>query len=67
MLPDYLSIITLTAVEQLSIQNAVYNLGTTDIGYPRALISNEFIDKNHPVKLSFKQGLVLVLRVNERK
>ena len=67
MLPDYLSIITLTAVEQLSIQNAVYNLEATDIAYPRALISNEFIDENHPVKLSFKQGLVLVLRVNERK
>lgn len=66
LMPDYLSIITLTAVKELSIENAIYNLEPTDIPYPRALISNEFIDENHPVIISFKEGLVLVLRVNER-
>lgn len=65
-LPDYISIISMTAIKNLTIKNAVYNLESTDFAYPRALISNEFIDYEHPIKISFDEGLILVLRVNER-
>lgn len=63
--PDYLSVISLTPIEELTIKNAVYNLRSTDIPYPRALISNEFIHADQPVEISFTRGLLLVMKINE--
>lgn len=65
-MPDYLSIISMTEVKGLKIEHAVYNLESSDFSYPRAFISNEFIDSTQPIHLSFDKGLVLVLWVNER-
>ena len=63
---DYLSVISLTAVENLEIKGAKYELPPTDFAYPRAQISNEFI-QNEKVHISFDSGLVLVMYVRERK
>ncbi|XJS09741.1 thiamine diphosphokinase [Aerococcaceae bacterium WGS1372] len=65
-LPDYLSVISMTPVKALSIEGALYELPPTDFDYPRALISNEFINDKSSIQISFKEGLVLVLWVNER-
>lgn len=65
-LPDYLSIVSMTPVKALKIQGARYELTETDYDYPRALISNEFVNKEQDIHISFKEGLVLVLWVNER-
>lgn len=61
---QYLSLVSLTAVKQLQIIGAKYPLTTTDIAYPRALISNEFYG-NQAIELSFKEGLIMVLHVHE--
>lgn len=62
----YLSVISLTAVENLEIKGAKYELPPTNYDYPRALISNEFI-QNENVHISFTSGLILVMYVRERK
>lgn len=56
----YLSIISLTPVEDLVINQAKYTLAQTSYTYPRALISNEFMGQD-PVEVSFKTGLVMVI------
>ncbi|MGO4927320.1 thiamine diphosphokinase [Fundicoccus sp. Sow4_F4] len=61
---DYLSLISMTALKQLSIQYAKYELDPVDIAYPRALISNEFIDQQ-PVQISFEEGIIMVMWVEE--
>ena len=63
---EFLSIISMTAVRQLSIKHAKYNLEPIDIAFPRALISNEFIDQK-TVQLSFIEGIVMVMWVTEGK
>lgn len=66
-LPDYLSIISLTPVKDLVIQGAKYQLRKTDLAYPRALISNEFVSINHEIDLSFSQGLIMVMWIDEKE
>lgn len=63
---NYLSIISLTAVTGLAISGAKYQLPATDYAYPRALISNEFIE-NKKVTITFKSGLILVMYVREKE
>lgn len=63
---QYVSLISLTAVKQLQITGAKYELAVTDIDYPRALISNEFYAMQ-PIELSFQEGLIMVLHVHEDK
>lgn len=65
-MPDYLSIISMTAVDGLKIEGAVYELAETNFTYPRALISNEFVNEEQEIHISFNKGIVLVLWVNER-
>lgn len=60
----FLSLISLTAMKQLSIQFAKYNLEAVDIPYPRALISNEFIDQQ-TVQIAFEEGILMVMWVEE--
>lgn len=61
---DYLSLVSLTAVKQLVIQNAKYDLQAVDLAYPRALISNEFID-DQIVHISFESGIIMIMWVEE--
>ena len=61
----YLSIISLTPVEQLQIQGAKYQLPPTDFAYPRALISNEYQPTRESVQFSFTSGLIFVIWVNQ--
>lgn len=61
---DYLSLITLSAVKQLSIKYAKYELKPIDIAYPRALISNEFIE-GQAVQFSFAEGILMIMWVEE--
>ena len=63
---QYVSLVSLTAVKQLQITGAKYQLATIDIDYPRALISNEFYDEQ-AIELSFEEGLIMVLHVHEEK
>ena len=65
-LPDYLSIISMTPVKGLAIQGAKYNLPPTDISYPRAYVSNEFVSNQDEVILSVEEGLLMVQWVDER-
>ncbi|MCW6680401.1 thiamine diphosphokinase [Aerococcaceae bacterium NML130460] len=60
---QYLSIVALTPVKELAIHCAKYELPATSFQQPRAFISNEFLDTD--VKLSFTEGIVMVMRVNE--
>ncbi|MDO4432780.1 MAG: thiamine diphosphokinase [Aerococcaceae bacterium] len=62
---DYVSIIAMTPVQQLSIQGAKYTLPATDFAQPCSLISNEFIDQ--PIRIDFETGIVMVMFVNEPK
>lgn len=57
---QYLSIITMTPVDDLTIQGAKYELASTTFDYPRALISNEFI-AHQTVQVSFSKGLLVVI------
>lgn len=59
----YLSVISLTAVNGLSIRGAKYELEPTDFDWPRALISNE-ITPSQPINLNFEQGIVMVIWEN---
>lgn len=61
----YLSIISLTPVGQWQIKGAKYELPTTDFATPTALISNEFIAGYQPVELSFTQGIICVMWVQD--
>lgn len=63
--PQYLSIITMSPVKGLKIKQAVYNLSPTDLDYPKAYISNEFIDTSTPIQLEFHSGMVCVMWVKE--
>lgn len=60
---QYLSIIALTPVKQLTICNAKYELPTTDISHPCAFISNEFIEGD--ARISFSSGIMMVMTVTE--
>lgn len=59
----YLSFISLTPVTALSIQGAKYELSATDFNTPYALISNEFVDDNQNVIISFSTGILVALYV----
>lgn len=63
---QFVSVISLTAIKQLEIMGAKYELQAVDIKYPRALISNEFYP-SQPIHLSFKEGLIMILHVQEEK
>ena len=63
---DYLSIIALTPIKDWIIEGAKYNLSQSEWTYPRALISNEFVNPKDIVTLSFSQGLVAVLWIREQ-
>ena len=65
-MPDYLSIISMTPVQGLEIRGAKYELPATDIGFPRAYVSNEFISTEDTVYVSLKTGLLMIQWVNER-
>lgn len=60
----YLSVISLTSVVDLTIENAVYELVKVSYDYPVALISNEFIDIDEPVTIEFTEGLIVVVQVD---
>lgn len=59
----YLSIITLSEVKQLKISGAKYELVATDYNKPCALISNEFVEGDQSVNLTFDTGTVMVMYV----
>lgn len=56
----YLSFILLTEVEKLTLDNVSYPLKEASFSLPRALISNEFVNKQ--ARLSFTEGIVAVIQ-----
>ena len=54
----YLSFISLTAVENLTLTNVEYPLKNAHYEYPIALISNEFLEEK--MTISFTKGLIVV-------
>jgi thiamine pyrophosphokinase len=56
----YLAFVGLTAVQELSIQGAKYDLPPTDYAYPVALVSNEFLTDT--VTLTISSGVVAVIQ-----
>ena len=61
----YLSVISLTPVQGLSIQGAKYTLPATDCASPQSLISNEYKASQEPVEIAFESGLVMIFWVNQ--
>ena len=59
----YLSFISMTPVENLTLQNVKYTLDSKSYEYPVALVSNEFTaDK---MTISFAKGLILVAQTRD--
>lgn len=63
---DYLSLILLTAVENLSFRDVKYPLEEANYELPKALISNEFLNKKEAF-LSFEKGIIAVIQSQDRK
>lgn len=61
----YLSVISLTPVQGLTIQGAKYTLPATDYASPQSLISNEYKASQEPVEIAFESGLVMIFWVNQ--
>lgn len=61
----YVSFIGLTPIKQLHIEKAKYCLSGVNYHYPMALISNEF--ENHPITVSFEEGILLVMQTIDAK
>lgn len=57
---QYVSFVSLTPVKGLAIKQARYNLEPTDLDYPRAFISNEFIP-GQDIEFSWEQGNCLII------
>lgn len=58
----YFGIVPLTAVQNLKIVNAKYNLINFTSDYPVSLSSNEFLPKKSEFSLSFAKGIVAVIQ-----
>lgn len=58
---QYLSFISLTPIKNLSLEGSKYELNKVNYDAPKANISNEFSVDKKPVKLSFTQGLMMVV------
>lgn len=56
----YLSFILLTKIEQLTLRDVSYPLQKADFAFPRALISNEFTNKE--ASFSFSEGIIAVIQ-----
>ena len=59
----YLSFISLTPIESLTLQGVKYPVEQRSYPMPTALISNEFLDKI--ARFSFKKGIMCVLQTND--
>lgn len=59
----YLSLILLTKVDQLTLNNVSYPLQEADFSFPRALISNEFLSDE--ASLSFSKGIIAVIQSSD--
>lgn len=59
----YLSFILLTKVKKLTLRDVKYSLEDEDYSSPRALISNEFTQKN--ARFSFEEGIISVLQTTD--
>lgn len=57
---QYVSFVSLTPVKRLAIKQARYNLEPTDLDYPRAFISNEFVP-GQDIEFSWEQGNCLII------
>lgn len=57
---QYVSLVCLTPVVGLEIKHARYNLEPTDLSYPRALISNEFLPEQD-LDFSWQEGTCLII------
>lgn len=60
----YFSVIAMTPVKQLKIEEAKYNLPKTDLKSPQAFISNEFVGDYF--NLSFDEGIIFFLRTTDK-
>ena len=59
----YLSFISMTPVENLTLQNVKYTLDSKSYAYPVALVSNEFTSGK--MTISFTKGLILVAQTRD--
>lgn len=58
---EYLSLISLTPVKNLTIKGSKYELDQVDYDFPKANISNEFREDGSPVTLRFSEGIMMVI------
>ena len=59
----YLSFISMTPVENVTLQNVKYTLDSKSYAYPVALVSNEFTSDK--MTISFTKGLILVAQTRD--
>lgn len=57
---DYASIVGLTPIKGMTLEGFKYSLTNYDAAYPRAFVSNEFLDEK--ATLSFGEGVVVVIQ-----
>lgn len=60
----YLSFIGMTPIEELTLEGVKYPLDQASYSYPRALVSNEFLEEE--CRFSFKEGLLAVVWSGDR-
>lgn len=63
----YVSVIGMTEIEQLTLENVKYTLFEKSYAYPPALISNEFLLECDTMTLTFQKGLVCIMQTQDTK
>lgn len=61
---DYLSFISMSPMENITLNGAKYSLDNKSYSIPMALISNEFIDEE--MSFSFDSGLMMVIQSRDK-
>ncbi|GEK88055.1 thiamine diphosphokinase [Alkalibacterium putridalgicola] len=61
---QYLSFIGMTPIEELTLRGVKYPLDKESYSYPRALVSNEFLEKE--CRFSFSTGLLAVIQSGDK-
>ncbi len=59
---DYLGVVNLTAIQNLQIKKAKYQLENYSNSFPMSFSSNEFLPEHDSFELSFEKGVVAVIQ-----
>lgn len=63
----YISVIGMTPIDCLTLENVKYTLFEKSYLYPPALISNEFLSEQDTMTIAFQQGLICIMQTQDNK